>query len=165
MTPFASLPDLVLKPLEGRSDAAWYRAPPGKWCPAKIVEHVTLGMEWSARGFMERRARDPMVRRRPGWQGWVARFLVFGVGWTPSGFEAPAMARPTERPDPKTVDVRFRDAVAEHLQLALMLLPARRHDLFVRNPRLGDLTLEEWMRFHVWHCGHHAKQIRRRLAG
>ena len=42
---------------------------------------------------------------------------------------------------------------------------ARRHDLFVKHPRLGDLTLEEWMRFHVIHARHHARQIRDRLAG
>ena len=42
---------------------------------------------------------------------------------------------------------------------------ARRHDLFVKHPRLGDLTLEEWMRFHVIFSRHHARQIRDRLAG
>jgi len=44
------------------------------------------------------------------------------------------------------------------------LLPARRNDLFVKHPRLGDLTLEEWARFHDVHARHHARQIRARLA-
>jgi hypothetical protein len=35
----------------------------------------------------------------------------------------------------------------------------------VKHPRLGDLTLPEWMEFHLRHARHHVKQIRRRLAG
>jgi hypothetical protein len=30
---------------------------------------------------------------------------------------------------------------------------------------LGDLTLPEWMEFHLRHARHHAKQIRQRIAG
>jgi hypothetical protein len=28
---------------------------------------------------------------------------------------------------------------------------------------MGDLTVEEWMRFHVIHARHHARQIRERV--
>jgi len=53
--------------------------------------------------------------------------------------------------------------VARFLELEHLLLPARRYDLFVKHPRLGDLTLEEWERFHVIHARHHAKQILARV--
>ena len=33
-----------------------------------------------------------------------------------------------------------------------------------KHPAFGDLTLPEWLQFHVRHCAHHAKQIRARLA-
>jgi len=49
------------------------------------------------------------------------------------------------------------------LRLERELLPRRRADLFVKHPRMGDLTLEEWMRFHLIHARHHARQIRRRI--
>src|SRR5216683_2087946 len=57
--------------------------------------------------------------------------------------------------------------IVEHLALGLTLSGAtfleRRHHLFVKHPRMGDLTVEEWMRFHVIHARHHAKQIRERV--
>src|SRR5437879_293583 len=48
-------------------------------------------------------------------------------------------------------------------QVDRALLPERRADLFVKHPRMGDLTVEEWMRFHVIHARHHARQLRERL--
>src|SRR6266702_4497579 len=95
----ADLPQLVLGPLVGRPDADWHRAPPGKWSPLQIVQHLAIGIDGSARTFAA---------------------------------------------------------------LERELLPARARDLFVKHPRLGDLTLPEWVRFHAAHCAHHAKQIRAR---
>src|SRR3989441_11608007 len=63
-TAFADLPQLVLGPLAGRPDADWHRAPPGKWSPAQIVQHLAIGIDGSARTFESRRAHAPM-RRRP----------------------------------------------------------------------------------------------------
>jgi len=77
------------------------------------VEHLAISVDWSSRKFLERRAKDPMVRR------------------------------------PRALEP--------------LLLPARRNDLFVKHPVLGDLNLEEWLHFHAWHCAHHEKQIRERL--
>jgi hypothetical protein len=62
------------------------------------------------------------------------------------------------------VERTFREGHARFVELAHVMLPGRRRDLFVKHPVLGDLTLEEWLRFHVVHCTHHAKQIRDRLA-
>jgi hypothetical protein len=57
----------------------------------------------------------------------------------------------------------LRAGHARFLELARTLLPRRAEDLLVKHPVLGDLTLEEWMRFHIVHCRHHAKQIRDRM--
>ncbi len=165
MTRFADLPDVVLGPLAGRSEADWYNAPPGKWCPAQIVHHLALGLENSGRTFESRRAHVPMARRPRTGRERVAYFLVMRVGWVPPGIEAPTQARPAERPERAAVERQFREGVQRFLALERELLPARRDDLFVKHPRLGDLTLPEWLRFHLWHCAHHAKQIRARLAG
>src|SRR2546428_8705993 len=63
-TVFADVPQLVLGPLAGRPDADWHRAPPGKWSPAQIVQHLAIGIDGSGRTFESRRAHAPM-RRRP----------------------------------------------------------------------------------------------------
>ncbi len=161
---FTAIPDVVLGPLAGRPEADWHRAPPGKWTPAQIVHHLAISLETSGRVFEERRAKPPMRRRPRTVRERLAYFLVLQIGWTPSGREAPAMTRPAERPEPRAVERQLRDGVARFLGLGRDLLPARRDDLFVKNPALGDLTLPEWLRFHIRHCAHHAKQIRARLA-
>jgi hypothetical protein len=161
---FAAIPDVVLGPLAGRPEADWYKAPPGKWCAAQIVHHLAIGIDGSGRTFESRRSKPPMRRRpRPVLQR-LAQFVYLEVGWIPSGRRAPAVTEAAERPDAGAVERQLRDGVARFLALAHELLPARRDDLFVKHPAFGDLTLPEWLRFHVRHCAHHAKQIRALLA-
>jgi hypothetical protein len=165
MMRFTALPELVLGPLAGRPDSDWYRAPSGKWSPVQIVQHLALGIELSGRTLDSRRAREPMRRRPRSAIELGAYALLFGLGWLPSGRKAPAATLPAVHPDRREVERAFRDGVDRFLRLEQELLPARRADLFARHPVFGDLTLPEWLRFHVWHCGHHARQIRARLAG
>lgn len=164
MLTLAALPDLVLGPLAGKSDADWYRAPAGKWCSAQIVEHLAISLEGSSRAFDTHRDKPPMVRRPKTGPEWVASFLIVKVGWFPPGREAPNGSRPAEHVDRKYAEQHFRDGIARFSKIAPELLVSRPRDLFVKHPRLGDLTLPEWMRFHLIHCRHHAKQIRERSA-
>jgi hypothetical protein len=154
----------VLGPLAGRAVADWYKAPPGKWCAAQIVHHLAIGIDGSGRAFESRRERPPMHRRPRTMRERLAYLVMLRLGWMPSGFRSPPGARPAERPEPAAVQQQLRDGVARFLVLERELLPARASDLFVKHPRLGDLTLPEWLHFHVLHCAHHAKQIRARLA-
>lgn len=161
---FAAIPDVVLGPLAGRPDAEWHRAPPGKWSPAQIVHHLAISVDGSSRVFQERRAKPPMRRRPRPLRQRLWHFVYIDVGWIPSGRRAPDVTEPAAHPDARAVERQLRDGVTRFLALARELLPARRADLFVRHPVFGDLTLLEWLRFHVRHCGHHARQIRARLA-
>ena len=159
-----SLPELVLGPLAGKSDADWYRAPAGKWNSAQIVEHLSISLEGSGRGFDTRRHKPPMQRRPRTAVEWAAGFLILGLGWFPPGREAPDGSRPAGQVDRKYAEAHFREGVERFNRIAPELLGSRARDLFVKHPRLGDLTLPEWMRFHLVHCRHHAKQIRARGA-
>ena len=161
----ASLPDLVLGPLAGKSDADWYRAPAGKWNAAQIVEHLSISLEGSGKGFDTRRSKPPMSRRPSTPVEWVASLLILDLRWFPPGREAPAVSRPAEQVDRKYAEAHFREGIERFNRIAPELLATRPRDLFVKHPRLGDLTLPEWMRFHHVHCGHHAKQIKERIRG
>ena len=161
---FATIPDMVLGELAGRPEADWHRAPPGKWSPAQIVHHLAISVDGSSRVFQDRRAKPPMRRRPRPLRQRLAHFLYIDVGWIPSGRRAPEVTVPAEHPDAGAVERQLRDGVTRFLALARELLPARGSDLFVKHPRFGDLSLPEWLRFHVRHCRHHAKQIRARLA-
>lgn len=152
----------LLGPLAGRPAAAWKQGADGKWTVAQIVEHIVLSLEASAERFEKRRDRPPMDRRSNVLQT-IARNLVLRMEWFPSGGKAPAVALPSAAPDPPVLERRLRAAVARFDRLAADLLPARAHDLFVGHHIFGDLTLPEWLRFHVVHTRHHAKQLRERL--
>jgi len=165
MKEFTDIQAIVLGPLLERPDADWYRAPPERWTPAQIVEHLALGLEWSAAGFEDRRARDPMVRRPLKLRERLAKVLVLHLGVFPPLMRAPAKSIPAERIERGAAEMHFRRGVERIQQVARLLLPSRGRDLFVKHPRMGDLTLPEWMEFHLRHARHHARQIRQRLAG
>ncbi len=147
---------IALDPLADRPAADWQKAPPGKWTPAQIIEHLALSFDLSARGFEQAQPQGP--RRARTLLEQVAAFLVFRLGWIPPGIESPRRAAPATRVE--------APAAREHLRAALARWSALagRPGVFVRHPRLGDLDFDEWLRFHAWHCQHHAKQIRQRLA-
>lgn len=161
---FAAIPDAVLRPLAGRAEAEWHRAPEGKWTPAQIVHHLAIAIETSGRTFDQRRNKPPMRRRPRSARELLGYVLTLELGWMPSGRRAPEFTTPAARPDPRGLERQLREGVTRFLALERELLPARSADLFVKNPALGDLTLPEWLRFHVVHCAHHAKQIHARLA-
>ena len=163
MTKIARLEEVVLGPLRGRSDADWESSAHGKWSPAQIVEHLALGLEWSARKFAERRAHAPMARRPRRPAEHVAWFLILGLRWFPAGRKAPEKTVPGAGITRAEAERHFRDGLEAWDRIARELLPARGTDLFVRHPRLGDLNMEEWIRFHGIHARHHARQIRERL--
>jgi hypothetical protein len=154
--------DVVLGPLAGKTDADWYRAPAGKWNSAQIVEHLAISLEGSSKGFDSRRDKPPMTRRSKTVVERLASFCIVGLGWFPPGRKAPAGSRPAEQVDRRRVETHFREGIERFNRIAPELLQSRPTDLFVKHPRLGDLTLGEWMQFHRIHCAHHAKQIRER---
>ena len=163
MRPLGELPDLVLGPLRGRADSEWERGPAGKWTPAQIVEHLALGLTLSAATFQSRRNHAPMKRRRRTPAEQVARLFIFGLRWFPPGRKAPERTTPPPQIDRRTAEAHFLAGLEAWDQVDRALLPERRADLFVKHPRMGDLTVEEWMRFHVIHARHHAKQIQQRV--
>jgi hypothetical protein len=159
----AELRTLVLGPLQDRADGAWERGPTGKWTPAQIVEHLALGLTLSAETFQARRNHAPMSRRPRTPAEQVARFLIFGLRWFPPGRKAPERATPAAQINRASAEAHFVAGLEAWDQVDRALLPARRSNLFVKHPRMGDLTIEEWMRFHVIHARHHARQIRQRI--
>jgi hypothetical protein len=159
----ADLPTLVLGPFRDRSDSEWESGPPGQWTSAQIVEHLALGLNLSAATFQARRNHAPMSRRARTPAEQIATFFIFGLRWFPPRRKAPERTTPAELISRANAEAHFLAGIDAWDQVDRALLPARRADLFVKHPRMGDLTVEEWMRFHVIHARHHARQIRRRF--
>jgi hypothetical protein len=163
MIAFKDIPALMLDPLEGKSDEAWFHTPEGKWSPGQVVDHVTTAIENSARAMKSRAEKPPMQRRPPALSQRFFRLVVFGTGLFPPGRKAPETALPGERPERAATERRLRDAVTAFMEMERTLLPARASDLFLKHPIFGDLTIGEWMTFHSRHAAHHAKQVRARV--
>ena len=159
----ADLPALVLVPFRDRTTNEWESGPAGQWTPAQIVEHLALGLTVSAETFHKRRNHAPMSRRRRTPAEQVARFFIFGLRWFPPRRKAPERTTPSPHVSRASAEAHFLAGVELWDQVDRALLPERRADLFVKHPRMGDLTIEEWMRFHLIHARHHARQIRRRF--
>ena len=162
MSRLVELSALVLDPFGDRSDAEWERAPAGKWTPAQIVEHLSLGLNLSGETFLARRNHAPMSRRRRTPAERIATLLILGFRWFPPGRKAPSRTTP-EPITRRVAEEHFLAGLAAWALIERDLLPSRGHDLFVKHPRLGDLTIDEWIRFHRIHARHHARQIRQRI--
>ncbi len=163
MIPFAGIDEYILEPLEGARPEQWSFSRDGRWSPGQIVDHLATAFTISAQAFSERAQKPPMTRRPLALKELVAKRIVFSTGWFPGSPKAPAATVPSPQPDRQMTEARLRTAVAAFLELERTLLPARAHDLFLKHPRFGDLTLPEFMHFHVRHAVHHRKQIVDRL--
>src|SRR2546422_5458996 len=127
-------PALGLGPLVGRPDVDWHRAPPGKWSPLQIVQHLAIGIDGSARTFDSRRAHAPMRRRpRTVWQ-WLGYMVILPFGWYPTCFQSPPPVLPAEPPDRAAAERLFREERARFADLVGELLPAPARDPFVTHP-------------------------------
>jgi len=136
---------------------AWH--PPGKWSAGQIVEHLSKGYASTAY-ILNRCLEAGAPKARPAaWRERLATFVVVGLGYLPSGRQAPEVTRPAERPPDDVVD----QAVAA--LNALDGTAARTEERFgpgtplANHPILGPLNTREWRRFHLVHTRHHAKQI------
>src|SRR5258708_24910233 len=153
---FADVPKMVLAPLDGRPEADWYRAPAGKWTCAQIVEHLAIALEYSAVTCDKRRAHDSMVRRPRRFMERLGSAVILGLGWYPQGFKAPEGTVPAANVTSAAAESKFRAGFTKWQELEHMLLPARRFDLFLKHPPLGDLTAQEASRLHPLHAPPHA---------
>jgi hypothetical protein len=162
---FAKLSGVVLAPLADRPVGDWHRAAPGQWSAAQIVEHLTLTLERTADAFERAQAGAPMTRRPRTPQQEALYHLILDRRVFPPGGKAPTSVTPGDHVDPAATTARLHAVVARWLNLVGRLGPARAADLFVRHGAVGDLTLGEWLRWHVVHADHHVAQIVARLSG
>ena len=158
----AALEPMVLGPLHHLAPEDWHRTVPGKWSIAQIVQHLAIGIDYSAATLAKRADRKDLKRRATPGQT-LLRHVYLGLGRVRPGRNAPMGAQPEERPDVEAALAQFRMGVARLETLIQEWPPEQQLDVFARNPALGDLNLPEWVRFHYVHGRHHARQIAARL--
>lgn len=138
---------------------SWH--PPGKWCTAEILEHLYLTYTGTVKGFERVAAAGKPLATAQSWRQRGRTLVVVGLGYFPSGREAPSVARPRGMPTEKVLaeigsKIAEMDAIITRCEAKL----GARHKL-LDHPILGPLTAGEWRKFHLVHGWHHLKQIRR----
>ena len=139
-------------------ELCWH--PEGKWCTAEILEHLSLTYSGTAKAMRKvfENGDHPTVRP-PTWNERIRKATVVGVGFFPSGREAPSPVVP------RAIDPEH---ILEKIETNLVAMDGAISDCERRfgyratvlvHPILGPLTLAQWRKFHRVHCLHHMKQI------
>jgi hypothetical protein len=134
--------------------------PPAKWSVAEVLEHLYLTYTGTVKGFQRVVDAGKPLASPKTWANWRQTFVVVGLGYLPSGREAPPVTRPRGLPTervlaeigPKIVEM---DAI---ITTCAQKFGARKK--LLDHPVLGPLTAAQWSKFHLIHGLHHVKQIR-----
>jgi hypothetical protein len=138
------------------------RRDPVRWSVTEIVEHLTRAYSGTAKGFERCVEKGASLASTPTFAQSVRQFAVITLGYFPQGREAPKHIIPTGTLDlPSVLDAVRRD-LARLDDAAGRARQALGTGKMLDHPILGPLTIEQWLKFHVVHSRHHAKQIRER---
>ena len=150
---------IVLDATKGDGVAFSVRRDPARWSVVEIVEHLTRAYSGTAKGFercLEKGAplaTSTTVKQR------VRQFAVINLGLFPEGRQAPKHILPTGELDLHAVLDAVRRDLARLDESAINVKQALGSGKMLDHPILGALTVDQWLKFHVVHSQHHAKQI------
>ena len=132
----------------------------GKWNTVEVLEHLSLTYRATIKGMEKCLQEDKPLAGERSMRHWVRRTIVVGLGYMPTGRQAPERARPRGAP---------MEEVLKGIgpELAKMDNAIRRCEArfggrlaILNHPIFGPLTAGQWRRFHSVHGHHHVKQIR-----
>jgi len=140
---------------------SWH--PLGKWCTAEVLEHLYLTYTGTVKGFERVVEAGKPLATAQSWRQRGRTLVVVGLGYLPSGREAPPVARPRGVPTEKVLaEIGLKIAEMDAIIARCEEKVDARHKL-LDHPILGPLTASQWRKFHLVHGRHHVKQIRRLL--
>ena len=133
--------------------------PAAKWCAMEVLEHLYLTYTGTIKGFEKAADKGSPLASRVIWGHRWRAFVVTGLGYLPSGREAPASTKP--RGLGKETVVRELGSKIGAMDEIIASCESRfgSKTKLLDHPFLGPLTGQEWRKFHLVHGLHHAKQI------
>lgn len=153
---------IVLDVTRGAGDEARLRRDPAKWSPVEIIEHLTRAYSGTAKGFERCLEKGAPLATSATLKQRLQQFALINLGFFPEGRQAPKFILPTGELDLAAV----LDAVRRDLTRLDESASKARQSLgsgkMLDHPILGALTVDEWLKFHVVHTEHHARQIAQR---
>lgn len=154
---------IVLDATEEAGAAANTRRDPAKWSVAEIVEHLSRAYSGTAKGFDRCVEKGAPLASGTTFKQRVQQFALISLGMFPEGRQAPKHIIPTGELDLAAVLDATRRNLAWLDESAARTQRALGTGKMLDHPIIGALTVDQWLKFHVVHTRHHAKQIAQRL--
>jgi hypothetical protein len=155
---------IVLDATKGCGDEARVRRDPNRWSVVEIVEHLTRAYSGTAKGFERCVEKGVSFSTGATVKQHLQQIGLIEFGFFPEGREAPKHIVPSGELDLGAVI----EAVRRDLERLDVSAAGARAKVgtgkMLDHPILGALTVDQWLKFHVVHTRHHAKQIVARRA-
>jgi len=151
--------------VEGMSgdQLSWH--PPGKWCAAEVLEHLYLSYAGTLNGLEKVMQAEKPLATRASMKHRVQSFVVTGLGYMPTGIEAPAVAKPKGLPAEKVRNEIWSKMTAMDAIITQCEAHFGRGRRLLDHPILGPLSATQWRKLHLVHGRHHQKQLLRLRQG
>lgn len=153
---------IVLDATRGAGDECRVRRDPNRWSVVEIVEHLTRAYSGTAKGFERCVETGTPLASEISFKQRAAQFALINLGYFPEGRPAPKHILPTGELDLGAVIDAVRHDLARLDESAARARQALGTGKMLDHPILGALSVDQWLKFHVVHTRHHAKQIARR---
>ena len=150
---------VVLEVTRGAGDEVRLRRDPAKWSPVEIVEHLTRSYSGTAKGFERCVEKGAPLATATTIKQRIQQFALINLGYFPEGRQAPKHIIPTGDLDHHAVLEAVRRDLARLDDAAIKARQALGSGKMLDHPILGALTIDQWLKFHVVHTEHHARQI------
>jgi len=155
---------IVLDATRGAGDESRVRRDPRQWSVVEIVEHLTRAYSGTAKGFERCLEKGASLASAISLKQRLQQFALINLGYFPEGRQAPKHILPTGELDLGAVLDAVRRDLARLDESALRTRQALGGGKMLDHPILGALSIDQWLKFHVVHTAHHARQIRNRRA-
>jgi uncharacterized protein DUF1569 len=138
------------------------RRDPARWSPAEIIEHLTRTYSGTAKGFERCLEKGAPLATSTTLKQRLQQFALINLGYFPEGRQAPKFILPTGELDLAAVLGAVRRDLARLDATASKARQSLGSGKMLDHPILGALTVDQWLKFHVVHTEHHARQIAQR---
>ena len=135
------------------------RRDPNKWSVVEVVEHLARAYSGTAKGFERCLEKGAPLATPPTIKQRLVQFGLINLGYFPEGRQAPKHIIPSGELDLGAVITAVRRDLARLDDAAIKTRRALGTGKMLDHPLLGALTVEQWLKFHVVHSQHHARQI------
>jgi hypothetical protein len=134
---------------------------PGKWCATQVLEHLYLTYTGTTRGLEKVMTSGTPLATKQSLSQRALAVVVVGIGYLPSGIDAPPMVKPKGLAVEQVRDGIWAKLAAMDAVIAQCEARFGPRVKLLDHPILGALNAAQWRTLHVVHGRHHQKQLLR----